>query len=103
MHALPSTRRGFILALDTLCGGVIPAEWDADSLVVFYATCVKAESERIDFAELRADALVDARMEPEDDEGGSWVWEALLQPDGTVIFPQLGLTFTGAALLALRS
>jgi hypothetical protein len=94
-------RYGFVLVHDTLCRGVIPAEWDGENQPVLYDTRAEAELERIDAAEMRADALRDARMEPENDHDGFWVEAAVRHADGALALIDLGVTFPAGALREL--
>ena len=102
---VPGVRHGFILVVDTLCQGIIPGEWDDESPFVLYDTREEAETERADFAEMRADAREDAHMasEDEDDTDDLWVEVAELHPDVTLVLPELGLIFTTDALRDLRT
>ena len=99
--ASPAVRCGFILVHDTLCHGVIPAEWGGDNDVVLHDTRTEAESERVDAAEMRADAHREAQMEPENDEEGFFIEEAVLHADGSLTLLDPGRTFTAQALRAL--
>lgn len=99
--ASPAVRYGFILTHDTLCHGVIPAEWGGDDDVVLYDTRMEAEFERIDAAEMRSDADREAQMEPETDDEGLFVEEAVLHADGSLTLLNLGRAFTAYALRAL--
>ena len=94
----PASLVGFILVHDTLCHGVIPAEWDVENLPVFYLTRAEAEAERMDAEEMRADALDDAQAEPDGPDDGMWVEVAVLNADGTLALPELRLTFSADAL-----
>jgi glycine/D-amino acid oxidase-like deaminating enzyme len=97
----PANRHGFILAHETLCQGVTPAEWDDENPFVFYDTHAEAEAERVDAAEMRAEALEDAQMEPEVPDDSPWVEAAVLHPDGALTLPDQALKFTLDALREL--
>ena len=94
---------GFILAQQTLCQGVIPAERDGENQPVIYDTRAQAEAERGDAAEMRADALADAKMAPDEVDDGPWVEAAVLHPDGALTLLDAGLTLTAETLRELVS
>jgi hypothetical protein len=94
----PADRHGFILVQETFCHGITPAEWDDENPFVFYDTRAEAESERVDAVATRAEAIENAHMEPEDEDGGPWVEAAVLHPDGALTLPDHALTFTIDAL-----
>lgn len=87
---------GFILVHETLCNGLVPAEWDGANRPVLYGTRAQAELERVDAAEQRADAMRDAQMQSEDDD--RWVEPAVLHADGMLTLVDPGRTFTVNAL-----
>ena len=97
----PTVRYGFILVHDTLCHGVVPAEWGGDDDVVLYDTRTEAEFECVDAAEMRAASDREAQMEPENDEDGFFIEEAVLHADGSLTLLNLGRAFTAHALRAL--
>lgn len=99
-NATLAVRHGFILVHDTLCHGVIPAEFDGEKQVVLYASQEEAELERVDAAEMRAEAMRDADMEQEDDDD-RWLEPAALHPDGVLKLIDQRLTFSADALRAL--
>lgn len=94
---------GFILAQQTLCEGVIPAEPDGENQPVKYDTRAQAEAERGDAAEMRAGALADAKMAPDEVDDGPWVEAAVLHPDGALTLLDAGLTLTAETLRELVS
>jgi hypothetical protein len=87
-------RHGFILVNETLCHGIGPAEWDDAKPFVLYGSHAEAEAERVDFAEMRAEAEEEAGMDSENADDGPWVEAAVLRPDGTLTLLDLMLTFT---------
>lgn len=97
----PAGRRGFILVHETLCDGLIPAEWDGDNQPVFYDTRAEAEVERLDAAEMRADAMTVANIVVADDSDDRWVEAVVLHPNGALSMVDQGLTFTVDALREL--
>lgn len=97
----PAARHGFILAHETLWQGVTPAERDGENRLVLYSTRAEAEAECVDAAEMRADALVDEQMVPEDGDDGLWVVEVVLHPDGALTFLEARVTFTTEAIREL--
>lgn len=98
-----SVHYGFILAQQTVWLGVIPAERDGENQPVIYDTRADAEAERGDAAEMRADALADAKMAPEEIDDGPWVEAAVLHPDGALTLLDAGLTLTADTLRELVS
>lgn len=98
-----SVHYGFILAQQALWLGVIPAERDAENQPVIYDTRAEAEAERVDAAEMRADALADTNMAPEEVDDGPWVEAAVLHPDGALTLLDAGLTLTADTLRELVS
>lgn len=94
----PAVRHGYILAHETFWLGVIPAERDGENKLVFYDTRAEAEAERVDASEMRADALEDAHLGPEDGDDGVWVEAAVLHHDGTLTLLDAGMTFSVDAL-----
>jgi hypothetical protein len=95
---LLADRHGFILAHETFCHGLSPAERDDKNSFVLYDTRAEAESERVDVAAMRAEAIEDAHMEPELEDDGPWVEAVVLHPDGALTLPDHALTFTMDAL-----
>jgi hypothetical protein len=91
---LTADRHGFILVHETFCHGISPALWDDANPFVFYGSHAEAEAERVDFAEMRAEAEDDAGMDLENADDGPWVEAAVLHPDGMLTLPDLRLTFT---------
>ncbi len=98
----PGTRHGFVIVHYTLCDRIIPAERDGDNQVVVYETHAEAEVERLDAAEMRADALKDAHMEPESEDDGPWIEAAVLHSDGALTLVEPEFTFTAEALRKLH-
>lgn len=101
--ATSAVRNGFILVRETLCEGLIPAERDGDNQIVLYETRAEAEVERVDAAEMRADALSAAQMEEETYDDGTWVEAAVSHSDGTLTLIDQGVVFTADALRDLCS
>jgi hypothetical protein len=102
---VPPPRHGFILLHDTLCHGVIPAEWDADDQVILYPTHADAERERIDAAEMRSDAQRDSQLEDDEEEteDDRFIEPAVLHDDGTLVLIALRRTLSAAELRSFLS
>jgi hypothetical protein len=75
--------RGFVMLIDTLCDGVVPAEWDADGHVILYASREDAESEREDWSDLRRDTRHPDDMSLDDDDD-TWIEAAVLHGNGSL-------------------
>ncbi len=77
----------FILLTDTLCDGVIPAEWGEGDRPCLYDTALAAEAERQDsIATWRESEDFDgvAEDDREDHSEDEWVAEVRELPDGTI-------------------
>jgi hypothetical protein len=99
--ASPVARVGYIIVHDTLCHGMIPAEWDGDDRPVLYSTRDEAEAERVDAIEMRTDEGDEAPEDAEYLDDDTWVDIAVVHVDGTLTLPELRRTFTSEALRAL--
>lgn len=93
----PATAQvGYALLIDTLCYGVIPAEWDEHDRVILYDSHAAADAERLDWIQVREDAAPTRDQNEVDD--GTFVERVIISPDGSLTVPSLGLTLSRAEL-----